>query len=667
MNKKIIGVLLVAVVCIAVVVAQVTAQSSPFVIDGWVTAKGAPCNNSCVLITNTNTSECWHAENNSDSNYYQLVLNGSENVSTGDLLRFNVSGCNYTKTEEHTVTQEELDNGGFMLNVSLVEPQELIWQGDITLVNGATCNVTAHNSGESYVINQTTALGALDAAAEEGDFSYTVSDEWYASWGSLLVDSIADIQSEGWDGWMYWVNYPEDPTPMVGINQYKIKDGDVVTLYWSSNMNMMPADSPKLLIINVSVCSVFDTGKGTYPSISGTHYGTIIAEQNISVNRIYTYPCAGTGGHTEYVKIWNETRNESVVAEWNGYIEDYHNLSFDTTLTLKKGVIYNYTITTGSYPQIIHVPYKHVTGGNITCTRFEDVNGKEYENWLPAFRLWYAPTIHVPADYGTIQEAINHSSPGTTIIVSPKSDTDNVYNEHIEINESLSDIKLIANGEVVIRNDASGMRLYEGDQITVLGEGCTVQGFEIRNGWTGGTYPNYPGAGVRLCSGNNTVRDNHIYNTSGGIVLEESSYNTVENNTIRNALLMMAIWGDYNFIADNTFGSDTVSDRVSSWRLGGSGDSYDKPASYNIVRGNTFVGRTSLKGSDNQIYNNKFSVDNDIGSENTYNITKTPGTNIVGGLYLGGNYWSAYTGTDTDGDGIGDTPYEYDQLPLVMM
>ena len=132
---------------------------------------------------------------------------------------------------------------------------------------------------------------------------------------------------------------------------------------------------------------VFDTGSGTYPSISGTHYGTITPNQTITVNKLYTYPCAGTGGHTEYVRIWNDTW-AGKEAYWRGYQHDWHNITFDKPFTLFAKRTYHYEIITGSYPQIIHKP-EHTTldGSYINCTSFIDANGKTYTDWIPAIKI----------------------------------------------------------------------------------------------------------------------------------------------------------------------------------------------------------------------------------------------------------------------------------------
>ncbi|MBA7549547.1 hypothetical protein ES705_42034 [subsurface metagenome] len=132
--------------------------------------------------------------------------------------------------------------------------------------------------------------------------------------------------------------------------------------------------------------SFFDTGEGTYPSISGTHEGTIKPKQTTIVNKLYTYSCAGTGGHSEYVWIRGTGVNEN--GTWNGYGGDWHNITFARTFTLQADVEYNYTIITGSYPQIIHNQTLTNEYGTINCTGFRDANGKVYDDWIPAIRLW---------------------------------------------------------------------------------------------------------------------------------------------------------------------------------------------------------------------------------------------------------------------------------------
>jgi len=135
----------------------------------------------------------------------------------------------------------------------------------------------------------------------------------------------------------------------------------------------------------------FDTGEGTYPSIRGTHNGTIIPSRDINISKLYTYPCAGTGGHSESIKLYE---NVTLIANgsWVSYEGDWHNITIDNEtgasyVMLLKNHEYNYTIVTGSYPQIIHEPSKEVTGGTITCSSFVDVNGKVYYDWIPAIRL----------------------------------------------------------------------------------------------------------------------------------------------------------------------------------------------------------------------------------------------------------------------------------------
>ena len=133
--------------------------------------------------------------------------------------------------------------------------------------------------------------------------------------------------------------------------------------------------------------AVFDTGTGTYPSIAGTHNGTITTNVTIQVSKLYTYPCAGTGGHTEHVIIRNESGVIIAEAEWDGYQVDGHTITFDVPFELVANATYNYSIRTGSYPQIIHADSKAVAGGTITCDTFVDSNGNEYEDWIPAIRL----------------------------------------------------------------------------------------------------------------------------------------------------------------------------------------------------------------------------------------------------------------------------------------
>ena len=83
-------------------------------------------------------------------------------------------------------------------------------------------------------------------------------------------------------------------------------------------------------------------------------------------------------------------RGEKIASgTWNGYqgAGDYHYIEFEKSFVLEKDVTYNYSIQTGSYPQIHHTPALPTANGWINCTKFTDANGKEYTDWIPAIKL----------------------------------------------------------------------------------------------------------------------------------------------------------------------------------------------------------------------------------------------------------------------------------------
>ena len=215
-----------------------------------------------------------------------------------------------------------------------------------------------------------------------------------------ITDEVADsLVKYGTGSWNYTLQkYDSANVTSHSVNLIGLLPN--TTYYFvvnSTNMNGSSNESAEYTFSTTIGPQYFDTGKGAYPSIMGVHNGTIMPSDNITVNKMYTYPCAGTGGHTESIELY-ETETGELIANgtWNGYKGDWHNITIHnvtgaTYVMLLKGHEYNYTIRTGSYPQIIHEhEYDKATGGTITCTQFIDANGKVYTDRIPAIKLWAA-------------------------------------------------------------------------------------------------------------------------------------------------------------------------------------------------------------------------------------------------------------------------------------
>ena len=164
-----------------------------------------------------------------------------------------------------------------------------------------------------------------------------------------------------------------------------------------------------------------------------------------------------------------------------------------------------------------------------------------------------------------------------------------------------------------------------------------------------------------------TLTGNTAAESEYGYYLKDSSSNTLNGNTATNNYKS-------GFYLENS-SSNTLNDNTASATLNDGFDLRDSSKNTltrNIVTENDY-GIHLSNSSGNTIYNNYFDNNKNVYDEgtNVWNIAKAPGTNIMGGPYLGGNYFSDYQGKDADGDRIGDTPYEIpgganrDSLPLV--
>ena len=146
----------------------------PFVIYGWVNySNGTAVLGPNVTITNLNTSEVFTAETSPTSNYYQ-VLTTSYNISAGDVLHFNVSDTNTTEFN-HTVTQDEIDNGGFMQNITIIAAPvglcgDVDCDGKVTMGDGRQIWMNIIYGADEYPLNNTWAADVdCDGKVTMGD------------------------------------------------------------------------------------------------------------------------------------------------------------------------------------------------------------------------------------------------------------------------------------------------------------------------------------------------------------------------------------------------------------------------------------------------------------------------------------------------------------------
>lgn len=159
-------------------------------------------------------------------------------------------------------------------------------------------------------------------------------------------------------------------------------------------------------------------------------------------------------------------------------------------------------------------------------------------------------------------------------------------------------------------------------------------------------------------SNNNTLLDNSVTKSQYGIALNFSSNNNLVGNTI---------FGTVRVISRGVYSDD------------GTGIWLEHNSTHNqILKNNVENNGEAMRiwdfSSNNMIYENIFMNNTSQISILTRGEPELRYTPIPNSWDNGtiGNYWSAYIGTDSDGDGIGDTPYiidenNQDNYPIIAM
>lgn len=275
-------------------------------------------------------------------------------------------------------------------------------------------------------------------------------------------------------------------------------------------------------------------------------------------------------------------------------------------------------------------------------------------NMLGGMTDWIREQYPTYVKYVSIQEAINNATDGSVLYVGTGQ-----YFEHLVVNKSLS---LVGENRenTIVDGSANGTIFY------IKADNVSISDFRLQ--YCGCGCAGYCAVDVENNHQNINVTNDVIVSDGIGIRLNATrkaliAYNNISRNTDSSMIIADSseIAVNENLIADNMDGIEVLNATLCVFinnNITSSVNAISMVASNkNTITGNIFAsnaiyGLYLSQSSNNTIINNNF-----VGNGRHASLRNS--SNLWDDDFEG-NYWSNYTGTDTDNDGIGNSPHAID-------
>jgi len=523
--------------------------------------------------------------------------------------------CDLTCSNSDCITNNDTEGINFCLGANV--PGNITFSGAGQTLHCYGYNVSGLGNTTGLTLNANTTIHYCNVF----NFTYGVNVSGYNFTNisfnsifnntySIFLDGISNNTtsiSDGEGGWTithYYGSYITNNTINTSTYGIFLNDSNKTKIYGNSIYNNTYGLDLKGNISEIWANDIYYNTYGVFfGNDSLTHYGNRFYDNNVTLNT-YGINITSTG-----LCVNNSIYNNFINNTYPVYDDqsNYWNRTKTSSTNIiggsyKGGNWWGYNIGSDTNADYLGGNYSILGGSNydyITLYNHTDNDGDGYDT-----------RYDCNDENSTIIPLLNSS--GTNYINSDKVLCRNYY-RNLKIQMNASNIILDCNSSTIYGTPPTFY--IQNDSYPV--HNVTIKNCNMDSQW-GVAYNVYI-----YNSQNNTIYNNNISGTSNiGIYIQAAGFNVTGSNITRNVF------------------TNPYYPRAETMRL-----SSNNP---DII-------------SYNYIYDNYFNFSNGTNEEgsgtktNYWNITNTSGTNIMGGAYIGGNYWSNYPGGDLGSDGIGDT------------